>query len=249
MFTVSFTVLGSNTLKKIVDLVKDQGHITEAVVRVNESGFHFQSMDTCQVALADCSIHFSTSTESVSVTENCSLGIHFDTLSKILKCVTARDSVTLSYKDGDFLELLVYCNGEKRGSFKLRLIDFHSDPMDIPDSTDLYQLDSTEFQCTMKDIASFSDETLISEVLGGLSLTASGDTSEASLVVKAVKTGSECGVVDNHALFSTKYLLWFSKASVLGPHILLSIGNESPLMLQCTNEQATLKFFLAPKIQ
>merc|ERR1719365_269888 len=127
------------------------------------------------------------------------LGIQFAALSKILKCMTSKDSLSIqAQKDGDVVNFIFESMDQKRYSnFELKMNDIDQEQLGIPDTE--YechiQMPSGEFQRICRDLAAIGDTVTISATKQGVQFAVDGDIGAGSMMIKGMISGGGGGKV------------------------------------------------------
>lgn len=192
---------------------------------------------------------------------NMSLGINLVSMSKILKCSSLDDIITLrAENDGDQLELVFDSPNNTRAShFQLRLMDIDSEHLGIPATP--YKCDvkmsSVEFKRICSEMTVMGDTIKISVSKDGITFAVSGDMGTGSIICKQT-TGDDdqkdaviIKLDEEVALtFALRYLNSFAKATPLSSTISLKMSPNVPLVLEYTIEGVGhIRYYLAPKIE
>lgn len=258
-------------LKKLVDAIKDLAN--EANWEVDANGIHMQAMDSSHVCLIAFDLEASKFDRYVCTENRYTFGVNLGNLAKILKCASSDDAITmkLDANKEDTL-LFIFESIDRISEFSLKLMQIDCEQLGIPDGTEydvVAELPSTDFGRIVRDMGSIG-ETLT--VFGGdrsLKFSTSGDIGTASMTLKGKKpeddpSDSSASTepseptntislkvnADTTLSFSSRYLVSFSKGSVLSSSVTLSMSKESPMCIEYTvgGDVGTLKYYLAPKI-
>merc|ERR1719242_1741292 len=122
------------------------------------------------------------------------LGIQFSALSKILKCMTSKDSLSIqAQSDGDVVNFIFESQDQKRYSnFELKLNDIDAEQLGIPDTDygTTVKMPSSEFQRICRDLAAIGDTVTISATKQGVQFAVDGDIGAGSMMIKGMVAGS-----------------------------------------------------------
>jgi len=246
------------TVKKLIEALKDL--VTDANIDCSEEGLSIQAMDSshvslCAVALrADGFDHF-------RCDRNISLGFNSGNLSKILKCADNGDVITLKAEDtADTLTLMFEsANQDRISDFELKLMDIDSDHLGIPDTEykTTIRMPSAEFQRIIRDLQVLGDTCVISCTKEGVRFSVTGDLGTGNVLVRA-NAGVDKDEKDQVVIemdepveltFALRYLNFFTKATTLGPVVVISMSPDVPVVVEYPIEQiGHVKYYLAPKI-
>ena len=288
MFKATFE--RAQTIKSIFDSIKD---LTSAInIQVNaRDGFVLQSIDSSHVLLVVLNLPpslFSTFECDVPMT----LGVHLPHLFKILKCAENDASITFTAdKDTSHLDI-EFAHRQRCARFSLNLIDLDADHLDIPPAFYALrtQIGSQHFQRIIRDIAQLGSTCSIT--CESDSVVAFG-THDSDVVTEGsiqLHTGDDmiifpiddqmCDDFDEEDIdrdpprnlqVSCRFLEQIIKATPLSKHVMLSVSNSRPLLIEYiiskryvdggfeetksdtshdgeTQAHGKLAFFVAPKI-
>jgi len=184
------------------------------------------------------------------------LGLSITNLAKVLKLVSASDSITLKCDDEPTHLTIVVQNQkmDRTTSFSLNLITLDSEHLGIPETnyTSEITMSSAEFAKLCKELYSLS-ETVTFEISGHyVKFAVDGEVGSGSIMIKTSAENFEEGVKAEDAVtlsFALRYLNLFNKAYSLSNQVKISMAADTPLVVEYEVEQlGTLKFYLAPKI-
>jgi len=117
---------------------------------------------------------------------------------------------------------------------------------------------SAEFQRIIRDLQVLGDTCVIACTKEGVRFSVSGDLGTGNVLVKATSgvsdTDSDKEVVIEmdepvELTFALRYLNFFTKATSLGPTVVLSMSPDVPIVVEYPIEEiGHIKYYLAPKI-
>ena len=249
MFSATFPA-GGAALRNLVELIKDDKRIPAGFLSFTSDGICLSSMDASQIAFVDLKI-LPNAADSFSCANEYKLGIDFAVMSKIMSTST-EGTLTITYSDDnpDFL-LFVFKYNKRTSRFKMKLKDEDElgGSIDIPENLPhkcTQKVDSAEFQKCLKNIQTFTEDVTLTRTLEKLIFTANGETAE---FIDEFSLPSIDLDEDVTAMFSVKYLLWFSTAAALNSEFTLAFDDVHPLLMEYENELARYRFYLAGKYE
>ena len=244
--------------KKIFEAIREI--VNEGNFDCSHNGIAMQAMDSSHVALVALMLR-SEAFQPFRCDRPMSLGISFTTLTKILKCASNDDSITMFSENDkpDRLGLIFEdTKNDKVSEYEVKLITLDSEHLSIPDQKFQAQvkMSSAEFQKIIRDLGSLGDTITVDVDKGSITFKTTG--SDGSGTVK-LKPPSE---LDEDALpleidldapvslgFSTKYLANVTKATPLSNMVHLSLMEGSPMLVEYVMEDVGyIRFYLAPKL-
>ncbi|KAJ7380805.1 hypothetical protein OS493_007187 [Desmophyllum pertusum] len=246
-----------NVLKKVLEAIKDL--VPNANWDCAEAGITVQAMDSSHVSLVSLALS-SDGFEPYRCDRNATLGMDTGTLSKILKCASNDDSITVKAEDtGDTVSFVFESpNQERVCEYNMKLMDIDSEHLGIPDQEydAVVTMPSSEFQRICRDLTQIGDSVKIHCNKEGVKFSASGDLGDGSVLLKqsaSVDKEEEQIKIDLNEpvelTFALRYLNFFTKATPLSSTVTMSLKDDVPLVLDYKiGEIGNLKYYLAPKI-
>lgn len=244
-------------LKKVLESIKDL--VNEANFDCNSSGISLQAMDSSHVSLVSMLLR-SDLFDPYRCDRNVSLGINLSSMSKILKCSSADDIITIRAEDSADLVTFVFetKNSDRVSEYQLKLMDIDSEHLGIPDQQydATIKLPASEFQRICRDMAVMGDSVTINCTKEGVKFSANGELGSGSVHLKATsnvdKEEETVSIQTNNSVcltFALRYLNLFTKATPLSPSVTLSLSKDVPLLVEYKIENSGFaRFYLAPKI-
>ena len=138
-------------------------------------------------------------------------------------------------------------------------MEIDSDRLGIPDTEykTTIRMPSGEFQRIIRDLQVLGDTCVISVSKEGVRFSVSGDLGTGNVLVRANK-GVDKDEKDQVVIemdepveltFALRYLAFFTKATTLGPTVVISMSPDVPVVIEYPIEQiGHIKYYLAPKI-
>jgi len=243
--------------KQLIEALKDL--VQDANVDCNEDGLSIQAMDSSHVSLVAVELR-SGGFDHYRCDRTISLGFNSANMSKILKCAGNDDVITLKAEDtADSLMLMFESPSQDRiADFELKLMDIDSEQLGIPD-TDYkctIKMPSSEFQRIIRDLQVLGDTCVISCTKEGVRFSVSGDLGTGNVLVRSNTTPEkeeDQVLIDMEEpvelTFALRYLNFFTKATSLGPSVIISMSPDVPVVVEYPIEESGhIKYYLAPKI-
>ena len=243
--------------KQVIDAIKDL--VTDANIDVTEEEMSIQAMDSSHVSL----VHVTMRQEGFDhyrCDRNISLGFNSANMSKILKCSENDDIITLKAEDtADALTLMFESPKQERISdFELKLMDIDSEPLGIPDTNYkcTIRMPSRQFSRIVTDLQVIGESCVISCTKEGVRFSVEGDIGTGNVLVRnggaSEKEEDQVSIDMEEPVeltFALRYLNFFTKATALGPTVILSLSPDVPIVVEYPIEDSgDIKFYLAPKI-
>ncbi len=251
-------LIQGKVLKQLLEALKDL--IIDCNIDCNEEEMAIQAMDSSHVSLVAVSLG-SSAFDHYRCDRPISLGFNSTNMSKILKCAGNDDVITLKAEDeGEALTLMFESPSQDRVSdFELKLMDIDREQLGIPDTEYkcTIQMPSNEFQRIIRDLQVLGDSCVISCTKEGIRFSVSGDMGTGNVLLRSTPAGGdkpeETVSIDMtepvELTFALRYLNFFTKATCLGPRVILSMSPEVPVVVEYPIEETGfIKYYLAPKI-
>lgn len=250
-------------LKKVMEAIKDL--LNEASWECNGNGMNLQAMDSSHVALVALMLK-SEGFENFRCDRNLTLGINLTSMSKILKCASNDDIITIrADDDADTLTFLFESPKQDRVSdFEMKLMNLDTEHLGIPDTeyACVIKMPSSEFSRICRDLSILGDSIIICCTKDGARFSAKGDLGNGNIKLMQsanVDKEDEAVIVDMREpvtlTFSLRYLNFFTKAAPLSSQVSLSMSEDVPLMVEYKisdkdqESKGYVRYYLAPKIE
>ena len=242
--------------KQLIEALKDL--VQDANIDCSEDELSIQAMDSSHVSLVQVNLR-SQGFDHFRCDRAISLGFNSTNMSKILKCAGNDDIITLKAEDtADTLTLMFESPKQERiADFELKLMDIDAEPLGIPDTEYkcTIRLPSAEFQRIIRDMQVLGDTCIISCTKEGVRFSVSGDLGTGNVLLRANASEKEEEQVmiemdePVELTFALRYLNFFTKATGLGPSVILSMSPDVPIVVEYPIEEiGFIKYYLAPKI-
>lgn len=245
-------------LKKVLESVKDL--LNDAVWDCNSNGMSLQAMDSSHVSLVALMLR-SDGFDTYRCDRNIALGINLSNMSKILKCASNEDAVTI--KAGDNADTVTYMfespSGDKVSDYEMKLMDIDSEHLGIPetDYSCVVKMPAGEFQRICRDLSQIGESVVICCTKEGVKFSATGELGTGN--VKLAQTANvdkeeEAVTIEMQEAvsltFALRYLNYFTKATPLSPQVTLSMSADVPLVVEYKiGDMGYVRYYLAPKIE
>jgi len=245
-------------LKKVLEAIKDL--LNEATWDCAATGISLQAMDNSHVSLVSLNLR-SDGFDKYRCDRNISLGMNLTSMSKILKCASNDDIITIKAQDDADTVTLVFesKNQEKISDYEMKLMNLDAEHLGIPETeySCVVKMPAAEFQRICRDLSQIGDSVVISCSKEGIKFSATGDlgTGNIKLVQTANVDKEEDAVVIEmqepvSLTFACRYLNSFTKATPLSSQVSLSMSADVPLVVEYKIEDmGSVCYYLAPKIE
>jgi proliferating cell nuclear antigen len=250
------TLATGSVLKKLVDAMKEL--VGDANLDCSETGLSLQAMDASHVSLVSLALHTELFQMYRCDTQK-SLGVNFGSLSKILKCASNEDKITIKAGDDDEKVSFIFESDDKITDFDMQLMTIDAEHLGIPDTEYMavITMPSAEFMRICRDLSIIGETCTIAASKEGVRFTVQGDLGTGNITLREtskadVKPHEKVSIKIDAALeltFALTYLNNFTKATPLSPIVTLKLAPEVPLVVEYPIESGGhLRYYLAPKI-
>jgi len=185
------TLASGELFRKIVSALSEL--VEQGNFQVDGNMISFQGMDSSHVSLVSLQLTESGFSQYRCDSDQC-LGIQFAALSKILKCMTSKDSLSIqAQSDGDVVNFIFESMDQSRYSnFELKLNDIDQEQLGIPDTEydTIIEMPSAEFQRICRDLAAIGDTVTISATKQGVKFSVNGDIGSGDMTIKGMMTNN-----------------------------------------------------------
>jgi len=245
-------------MKQIIEAIKDL--VADCNLDCSEEELTIQSMDSAHVSLVAVRLS-SAAFDHYRCDRPNSLGINTANMSKIFKMLNNEDMVTFKAED-DADTLTMMFEGGKNDTiadFELKLMEIDNEQLGIPDTPYkcTIKMPSKEFERIVRDLQVLGDTCTISCGKEGVRFSVSGNIGTGNILTRANATADkekDQVLIDMEEPvelnFALRYLNFFTKATNLTDHVIISMSPEVPVVIEYPIEDfGSVRYFLAPKIE
>ncbi|KAJ8976376.1 hypothetical protein NQ317_003230 [Molorchus minor] len=242
-------LVSSAMFKKILDAIKDL--LNEASFDCSESGIQLQAMDNSHVSLVSLTLK-SDGFDKYRCDRNLTMGMNLGSMSKIFKCASNDDTVTIKAQDdADTVTFMFESKKqEKISDYEMKLMNLDQEHLGIPetDFSCVIKMPSAEFARICRDLSQFGESILISCTKEGVKFSTSGDIGSANIkIAQTINFDKEEEAVTID--LQEPVTLTFA-STPLTNQVQLSMSDNVPLVVEYQiPELGHLRFYLAPKIE
>eukprot|EP00037_Helgoeca_nana_P012759 m.116538 g.116538 ORF g.116538 m.116538 type:complete len:266 (-) comp21631_c0_seq2:160-957(-) len=247
-------------LKKILESVKDL--VESANWDCSSNGISLQAMDSSHVSLVSLLLRYD-GFSPYRCDRNINLGINIQSMTKIMKCASNDDYITLSAKT-DSPDAVTFTfespNADRVSEYEMKLMDIDSEHLGIPDTDHeaTVKMPAGEFQRIVRDLSSIGESVNINVTKEGIKFSTTGELGNGNVHLKQTGGADEddkdevvielqepCSLT-----FALRYLNMFAKATPLSDSVTLSMSKDVPLVVEYKiGEMGYIRYYLAPKIE
>jgi proliferating cell nuclear antigen len=246
------TLDSTKTWKQIVDALATL--LTEAHLRVSESGMTLRQLDSSKAAMVDLNLP-STIFQEYTCKGEYDVCLGIDELVRVSKRMGGDEHLEFNLDDSDN-RLEIKMIGQAERQFKLQLLtppdsQTNKPGMEFGVKAEMY---ADAFKQAIKDVGVVSSHVKISAEKNLLTFTGEGDTGEARIILTTEGDDPalfqlKVGTGPSAAMYALNYLAEISKA-IASDSIILQFTGSKPMMLEfAIAEAGTISFILAPRVE
>lgn len=253
-YRMEIQTVQSGAIKILTEALKEL--LTDTVLEVDSTGIRVIAVDISHTCLVHLKLN-AEKFETFHCPQRLDLGINILNLYRIIKTISASDTLTLYIEDTDFNHLGIRVDTNDKNTctnYKLNLLDLESTNIVVQPShfSSVITLMSSDFQKLIRDMHAIGERVEIKRIRNELIFTCTGDfcTQETVLSENYVHEsagGQEDSNEITQGVFLLQFLVMFTRCSALSPTVDLHLKNDYPLL--CVYQVAnlgTLKLAAAP---
>ncbi|KAH9615561.1 hypothetical protein KSS87_001408 [Heliosperma pusillum] len=245
-------------LKKVIEAIKDL--VNEANFDCSSTGFSLQAMDSSHVALVALLLR-SEGFEHFRCDRTFSMGMSIANMSKLLKCASPDDIITLKADDGTDTVTFMFesPSQNKISDIEMKLMDIDSDHLGIPEAEydAIVRMPSSEFATLCSHFVSIGDTVTITVSKEGVTFSTRGDIGSGNTTFRqntSTQKPEDAVIVEMKEpvvlTFALKYMTTFTKATSLSNQVTISLSSDMPVVVEYKiAEIGHIRYYLAPKIE
>lgn len=244
-------------LKKLIDAMKDI--VTDANLDCAESGISLQAMDSSHVSLVSLALQPELF-RMYRCDKSVSLGVNFVSLSKIMKCASNDDKISITAPEDDDTISFMFESEDKITDFDMKLMTLEAEHLGIPetDYVATITMPSAEFARICRDLAIIGENCSISAAKEGVRFAVDGDLGTGHITLRETsqsdaKPEQKVTIKIDEPLelgFALSYLNMFTKATPLSATVTLKMAPDVPLVVEYPIDSGShIRYYLAPKIE
>ncbi|XP_074280069.1 proliferating cell nuclear antigen-like [Silene latifolia] len=247
-----------NLLKKVIEAIKDL--VNEANFDCSSTGFSLQAMDSSHVALVALLLR-SEGFEHFRCDRSFSMGMSIANMSKLLKCASPDDIITLKADDGTDTVTFMFesPSQNKISDIEMKLMDIDSDHLGIPEAEydAIVRMPSSDFATLCSHFVTIGDTVTITVSKEGVTFSTRGDIGSGNTTFRqntSTEKPEDAVIVEMKEpvvlTFALKYMTTFAKATSLSSQVTISLSSDMPVVVEYKiAEMGHIRYYLAPKIE
>ncbi|MDD5337402.1 MAG: proliferating cell nuclear antigen (pcna) [Candidatus ainarchaeum sp.] len=224
--------------------------VEEGVFEINKTGLYLKAMDPSQISMVSFVMPKEAFVE-FGVEDDVKIGLDIGQLSSVLARGGRGDKVELGVEDGRFV--IKFLGEKKRRTFKIPILDIGEGMQKEPklEFNNHVMINADALREVLKDAKLVSSHIRLSLSPGAFVAEVKGDSGDvheefekdSGEIVEIKSTGSM------KATFPLQYLEDITKASPSSEAITLRIETDRPLKVEYKIGGASVKYYLAPRIE
>lgn len=225
--------------------------IDEGEFDLSKNGITLRAMDPSQIAMVDFVLPKS-AFEKYDVAAERKIGLNLDDLSKIVSRSRPGETLILKLdKTESRLELIF--KGKSTRRFNLPLLDIAAQTPKEPkiEFDSKVRINGSALKESLKDASLVSSHVVLKTNADGFEIEARGDKGEVAIESKKNEDSLIEHTVnkDTRSMFPLEYLNDLLKATEADAVVTLDLKTDAPLKLQYPIGDATVTYYLAPRIE
>jgi proliferating cell nuclear antigen len=173
--------------RKIVQALSDL--VQEGNFMIDSNHISFQGMDSSHVSLCALSLCMQ-GFRDYRCDRDITLGLNFDSLQKVLKCMSPKDALSIRHEENTDTVLFIFesQNESRISNFELKLMDIDAEQLGIPNTTyaATVKMPASEFQRICKDLSAIGDSVQIEVSKEGVTFSVNGSIGSGCMSLKGV---------------------------------------------------------------
>jgi len=225
--------------------------IDEGTFNITQEGITLRAMDPSQIAMVDFKLP-KEAFEKFTVTSDTKISLNLDHLSKIT--ARSRPGETLNLKlDDSKSRLILIFKGQNTRRFNMPLLDSTTAEPREPsiDFDGTIKINGNVLKEGLKDASLISPHVILDTNEEGFTIESTGDKGH---VIIETKKGDDILIEHSvntscKAMYPLEYMNDVLKGAESGAVVLLELKTDAPLRVQYPIGQATVTYYLAPRIE
>lgn len=226
-------------------------------LQFDEKGIRILALDGSHVCLVHSRLDANKFVKYECSRKFINAGISVGSFYKLLKPISASDTVTFTIEAENENELNICVKSQDKGqvsTYAYKLLDIDETDFNIPDvcMPVSFKMPSKDFQDICRHLGTLAEVIDIKCINDQLNIGCEGDFASVEQIYRPVEDGLHFISQSNEPIqgrFSLKFLLLFTKATPLSQDIQVSLKNDFPLIITyAIADIGELKFCLSPKV-
>tara|TARA_B110000977_G_scaffold30281_1_gene39742 strand:+ start:405 stop:1148 length:744 start_codon:yes stop_codon:yes gene_type:complete len=226
----------ASAFKSLFEVLKDI--LNDINIYFSPSGIKISTLDTARSALVDIFLSSDNFEEYESNGETTNAGVNIANIFKLLKSISAQDTLAMEIVSKEFLKITIENNSKKTiTSFNLKLLDINEDFIQVPtiNMSVITTLPSIDFQKMCRDMNNIGTDVEVSRNANTFRIKCDGDFANQFTTIECVDDQNFSG--DISGVYSLKYINIFTKAT--------SMCSTVQIMQEHDNRFLILKYNIA----
>jgi len=203
----------AGAFKSLFEVLKDI--LNDVNIYFSPKGVKISTLDTARAALVDIFLSSDNFEEYTCTEETISAGVNISNTFKLLKSISAQDTLTIEIPQSrEFLKITIdNVNKKTNTSFSLKLLDINEDYIKIPElnMSVITTISSVDFQKICRDMNNIGTDVEISRNKNSFEIKCEGDFATQHTIIECNEEESFSEHITG--LYSLKYINMFTKAT------------------------------------
>jgi proliferating cell nuclear antigen len=238
----------ASAFKSLFEVLKDI--LNDVNIYFSPEGVKITTLDTARAALVDINLCADNFEEYTCTEENISAGVNISNTFKLLKSISAQDTLTIEIVSREFLKITIEnVNKKTHTSFNLKLLDINEDYIQVPtvNMSVITSIPSIDFQKICRDMNNIGTDVEISRTGNNFEIKCDGDFANQYTKIECVDNQNFSGHITG--LYSLKYINMFTKATNMCSTVEIMQENENRFLILKYNiaNLGEVHFYVATK--
>lgn len=202
----------ASAFKSLFEVLKDI--LNDVNIYFSPLGVKISTLDTARAALVDIFLHADNFEEYSCTDETLSAGVNISNTFKLLKSISAQDTLTMEITSKEFLKVTIEnVNKKTNTSFSLKLLDINEDFIQVPtlNMSVVTTIPSVDFQKICRDMNNIGTDVEITRDKNIFQVKCDGDFANQCTQIECTDEENFSGHITG--LYSLKYINMFTKAT------------------------------------
>lgn len=202
----------ASAFKALFEVLKDI--LNDINIYFSPDGIKISTLDTARAALVDINLKADNFEEYTCKQEHIAAGVNITNMFKLLKSISAQDTLTMEIATRDFLKITIEnINKKTNTSFNLKLLDLNEDYIQVPqiDMSVVTTIPSIDFQKICRDMNNIGTDVEITRENDKFQIRCDGDFANQFTEIECIDDQNFSGNISG--MYSLKYINMFTKAT------------------------------------
>lgn len=238
----------ASAFRSLFEVLKDI--LNDINIYFSPQGIKISTLDTARAALVDIFLGADNFEEYQCPDESIAAGVNISNTFKLLKSISAQDTLTISIESKEFLKFTIENDTKKtKSTFSLKLLDINEDFIQVPtvNMSVITTLPSVDFQKICRDMNNIGTDVEISRCRNEFQIKCDGDFANQHTTIECTDDQNFSGNISG--MYSLKYINMFTKATSMCSTVQIMQENENRFLILKYNiaNLGEVHFYVATK--